>query len=144
MDGFQMTVLGIAVGLLIIILAVVGVVLASNSRNMLFPPSSLPCPNYWQMNSDGKCVIPVAPPAASSTSGVTSQYIDSHTAVNIGSSTISQSTTPGLDTTTNTINFAHNGWGTSTSSATCAKRKWAKEQGIFWDGISNYNGCKDS
>jgi len=135
MDGFQITVLGIAVGLLIIILAVVGVVLTSNAKNMTFPPTALPCPNYWQMNSEGKCVIPVAPPV--STGNIQ--------AVNIGSTTpMSQSTTPGLDTATNTINFAHNGWGTSTSSATCAKRKWAKEQGIFWDGVSNYNGCKNS
>ena len=26
-------------------------------------------------------------------------------------------------------------------TARCAKRKWAIENGIVWDGITNYNGC---
>ena len=26
-------------------------------------------------------------------------------------------------------------------STTCDKKKWARTNGIEWDGISNYNGC---
>jgi hypothetical protein len=27
-------------------------------------------------------------------------------------------------------------------SVRCAKRKWANDRGILWDGVSNYNGCE--
>ena len=130
MNSFQIIVLGIAVSLLIIILAVIGVIMVNNSNNLIFPPNSLPCPNYWQLNSDGTCNIPISSTSAS-------------TAVNIGSfDTAKTTTTPGFDKTKNTINFSDNGWGANSSSATCAKKAWANSAGILWDGITNYNGCE--
>ena len=129
MDGFQTTILGVAVVILILILAVVGLMMANNKANLLYPPSSLPCPNYWQLNSDGACVIPTKPVAGSG-----------KTTVNIG--TWSSSTpTAGYNQTTNSIDFKNNSWGAPGNSATCAKRKWARDLGILWDGVSNFNGC---
>ena len=141
MNSFQITVLGVAVALLVIILTVVGVVLASNKKNMTFPPSSLPCPNYWQMNSDGKCVIPVAPKMPDNPDP---GYKDYYTPANTGTgdfTTYNSKPLPGYDAASGTVNFANSGWGTSASSATCAKRDWAKKAGILWDGVTNYNGC---
>lgn len=141
MDSFQITVLGVAVSLLIIILAVLGVVLTSNKKNTIYPPSALPCPNYWQMNVDGKCVIPIASPAPQNPAP---EYIDTYTSANIGTwdkSTYNGKPLPGLNVASGTVNFADHGWGASASSATCAKRDWAKKAGIFWDGVTNYNGC---
>lgn len=145
MNTFQTTVLGIAVTLLIIILAVIGVLLIKNKKNLIFPPTSLPCPNYWQLNADGTCSIPVATPMPNNAGAVSSQYMDSYIPVNIGSwdrKTYNGKPLPGLDATGYSINFSHNGWGSSSYSATCAKRDWAKKAGIIWDGVSNYNGCK--
>lgn len=51
----------------IIIISVASVVLIATSllmysqygtKNPFFPPVSVNCPDYWELNSDGKCVIP--------------------------------------------------------------------------------------
>lgn len=44
-----------------------------------------------------------------------------------------------------TINFEDRSgdWanGLGGMSNTCAKKSWANNNGVLWDGISNYNGC---
>jgi hypothetical protein len=127
MDGFQIAVLGVAIALLIIILAAIGIIMTTNKNNMVFPPSTLPCPNYWQVDADGKCIIPTSPDK-----------------INIGSfdkSRYTLTTLPGLDSANNKIDFNNNAWGSKKGGATCAKRDWAKASEILWDGITNYNGC---
>jgi len=139
MDSFQITVLGVAVALLIIILAVFGVMMTAHKKNLIYPPTALPCPNYWQRNSDGTCMIPIAPEAPTGMAN-TPQYMP----VNIGSwdkKTYNGKAMPGLDATGLNVDFSSTAWGTSAGSATCAKRDWAKKYGILWDGVSNYNGC---
>ena len=34
------------------------------------------------------------------------------------------------------IDFSNPAW-----TGVCDKKKWANENGIVWDGISNYNSC---
>ena len=128
MDGFKTTVLGVAVVVLILVLTVVGLMMAGNQANMLFPPTSLPCPNYWQLTSDGKCKLPYLGPGNGNEA-------------NLGSLKADSSNTPGYDSTNKTVDFNSNAWGASGITATCAKQAWAKKAGILWDGVSNYNGC---
>lgn len=136
MDGFQTTILGVAAVILILILTVVGLIMSNNIANSVFPPSSLKCPNYWQLNSDGTCQIPINTTGASATVGVNKGTWD-------GSTVNGSKTMPGLNSTLGTINFADAGWGSlGSASATCAQQSWANKYGILWDGISNYNGCK--
>ena len=135
MDGFQITILIIAAVILILILAVVGVVMSKNVRSSVYPPSSLSCPDYWQLNSDGTCQIPVDTTGAGATIGVNKGTWD-------GSTVDGTKSLPGLNSGAGTVNFNDSNWGSvGSSSATCAQQKWANKYGILWDGISNYNGC---
>lgn len=135
MNTFQTTVLSIALVVLMIIFIVIGIVMANNRLNIMYPPSSLPCPNYWQLNSDGTCNIPVAITPA--------EGVPPTPPVNFGTwdgKTLDGKTTvPGLKS--GTVNFNNANWGSGNQTATCAKQKWAKQYGILWDGVSNYNGC---
>lgn len=140
MNTFQITVLGVAVAILIIILAVFGVMMAKHKKNLIYPPTSLPCPNYWLRNSDGTCMIPIAPEAPRGMTGQP-QYVP----VNLGKwdkKTYNEKPLPGLDATGLNVDFNSTAWGTNAGSATCAKRDWANKNKILWDGVSNYNGCK--
>ena len=40
-----------------------------------------------------------------------------------------------------TINFADDAWSSQGQTAICAKKKWAVNWGISWDGVTNYNSC---
>jgi len=121
MDSFHYSVLGIALVMLIIMFIIVGVMISRNKVSVIYPPYANDCPNYWSMDSDGKCITQA--------SGVNSVTI----AENI----------PGKSG--NSIDFKNAGWGTynGATSAICAKKKWALDNGVLWDGVSNYNGtCK--
>jgi hypothetical protein len=45
-------------------------------------------------------------------------------------------TTKDDKTTTYSIDFSNSEW-----KGTCGKKKWANENNIDWDGVSNYNSC---
>jgi len=128
MDSFHYSVLGIALVMLIIMFIIVGVMLSRNKVSIIYPPYANDCPNYWSMNSDGKCVLteggintPIAPTTSSPSS----------------------SPAPALPGFSNgSVDFKNQGWGTykGATSAICAKKKWAVDNGVLWDGVSNYNG----
>ena len=54
MEGFQKTVLGIAIVLLVLALIAFGVVLYNNKYKDEFPPVVADCPDYW-IDMDGTC-----------------------------------------------------------------------------------------
>lgn len=126
----------IALVALILILGIVGFFMAQNKVNYIYPPSSIPCPNYWQQNGDGTCAIPtsiVPPPGVPPTPPVNIGTWD-------GKTMDGKTALPGLKS--GNIDFTDAGWASSNGlSATCAKQKWAKQYGILWDGVVNYNGC---
>ena len=128
METFYLVVLSVAIILLIIILAYIGVYGMNEKSKSAFPPVKYDCPDYWQTNGDGECVIPTSGPNMGAFNNIADLI---PTIQNI----------PGIDPiNTDTINFEHAGWSASGSSR-CAQKKWANDNGIVWDTVSNYNQC---
>jgi hypothetical protein len=134
METFHIIVLSVATVALILILIFVGVLLSKGDTNAAFPPSYGMCPDYWEIDaSSNKCLIPNI----------------QTTKLNIGNMYDTDETlkdaityTPGYgydisnNVITQYIDFSDPKW-----KGQCDKKKWANENGIVWDGISNYNSC---
>lgn len=139
MDAFYIIVLTVAVILLIGVLAFIGVRMTKGLSNItIYPPTSLPCPDYWAQSTDSKgntvCIIP--PYVATDSSSP----MPSNTGKIYGSDGVNTlKSTPGQ--AGNSINFTDSMWSTSGKSDVCAKKSWANDNLIQWDGVSNFSNC---
>lgn len=127
METFYLIVLSVAIILLIIILAYIGVYGMNEKSKSAFPPVKYDCPDYWQKNEYGECLIPTSGPNMGAFNN-TSDLIPT------------QQNIPGINTSNNAIDFESTAWSASGSSR-CAHKKWANDNGIVWDTVSNYNQC---
>jgi hypothetical protein len=139
MDIFYIIVLTVAIILLIGILAFIGVRMTKNSAHIsIYPPTSLPCPDYWSQTTDSTgntfCVIPpyIAPSSSSPIPSNTGNIYNSS-----GLNTLTS--TPGQSG--NAINFKDPAWASSGKSDVCAQKQWANSHLIQWDGVSNFSSC---
>ena len=134
MDTFHYVVIAVATVALIIMFIVMGVFISKNNVDTTYPPYVNTCPNYWMADASGNCVIPKE-------TGTTGSKVP---AINVPTDpNRPYMKTYGLDPSDTVVNFNDKGWATAGKSATCAKKAWATNYGILWDGISNYNGdCK--
>jgi len=147
MDVFYIVVLTVAICLLIAILSYIGVKMTNKSSNVsIYPPTALPCPDYWSETTDASgnsvCVIPpyVAAGSAGPIPSNTGKIYDATS----GSITLNSAkpAVPGYSIKNgNLINFSDPGWSNSGKSGTCAKKQWANSNMIQWDGVSNYGNC---
>ena len=139
MEKFHIIVLSIATVALILILIFVGILLSKGDTNEAYPPSYGVCPDYWEIKTDeatnkSKCIIP----NIQKTKLNIGNMYDENT--NTLKSEITK--TPGYSNEMSDgevvqyIDFSNSGW-----KGECDKKKWANENGIVWDGISNYNSC---
>ena len=85
------------------------------------------CVFYWQKNENGKCVIPTSGPNMGAFN-------------NKGDLTPIKEDIPGINENKDAIDFENAGWSASGSSR-CAQKKWAIDNSIVWDTVSNYNQC---
>jgi hypothetical protein len=132
MDIFYTIVLSIATIILILILTYIGVTTVYYKGKISYPPKALTCPDTWNVvpTDTSACTIPNAG------SPNVGKLYDS-----AGKLIATSSTTYGLDTTNNYINFSDPGWTKGGLSAQCNQKAWANQMGIQWDGVSNYNQC---
>lgn len=129
METFYLIVLSVAIILLIIILAYIGVYGMNEKSKSAFPPVKYDCPDYWQKNEYGECLIP--------TSGPNMGAFEP----NYQGDPPAKENIPGInENNKEAINFEHPDWSASGSSR-CAQKKWANDNGIVWDTVSNYNQC---
>jgi hypothetical protein len=119
--SFYVIVLIIAIIILIITLASVGVLLKKIKTNQVFPPSASRCPDYWTIDSKGYCIVP---------NGENSMNVPS-----VGYLTDTVGLYNGV------VDFNDASWNNTGSSALCAKNKWANKYSVHWGGVSNYNSC---
>lgn len=127
METFYLIVLSVAIILLIIILAYIGIYGMNEKTKSAFPPVKYDCPDYWQKNEDGECVIPKSGPNMGAFDG--------------GDTTPgSRSDMTGINNDNDAINFEDAGWSAMGSSR-CSQKKWANDNNIVWDTVSNYNQC---
>lgn len=129
MEQFYIITITVAVVLLILILTYIGVYVLGGSDKTPYPPESLQCPDYWE-KSGADCVIPGASTTNAGTrvSDDTTNFANTPANPAYISGTLLKTDDPS--------------WQTSDGlSAKCAKKLWANNNNVVWDGISNYNSC---
>jgi hypothetical protein len=121
MNAFNTIVLTVAVIFLILILTAVGVMmLYTSNNNMVYPPTSSTCPDYWTYNAAGKCV------SKGTNDSTVADSNNGPVSGNSGNWTLDPADSY----------FTKNG-----ISKTCGQKRWAVTNGVVWDGVSNYNKC---
>jgi hypothetical protein len=126
MDNFYTIILLVAILALIAVLTYIGIILKYGESQGVYPPNSTTCPDYWDINQEGSCIIP-----NDGEKNVGSMYEGGLLTDAV------MGNTSGLDQNSNVINFTHADWG----ATVCGKREWTAKHGIVWDGVSNYNDC---
>jgi hypothetical protein len=131
MNSFQIIVLSIFVILAILVLTGFAIMLNSKKDDdSEYPSSYSTCPDYWDvsLNTLGtKCVM----------SG----------SINNGNNNWqSLAKTPGYTTDSSSrpnVNFKDDGWDSKYNGikGRCALKKWANDNSIIWDGVTNYNSA---
>ena len=121
MDYYYIIVSAVATIILVLILTYVGILMTSTQKKATYPPSYNLCPDYWNSNGSGICVIP--------TNGVNTKtpWVGNVYGYTAGASN---------------IDFSDARWSDgSTGDQRCGWQKWANANEIQWDGVTNYNGC---
>jgi len=162
-DPFYMYVVMGAFVILIIILIVLGVMMTELQSKTLFPPTQNACPDYWELAPNGQCKFP----SQSNAKNVGNGIIEIDT-TSPGINAISVNT-PGFKTwapalrvndgtnyytAANDTQKAYQFVSLSDASGTaamadlypglttrCAQKKWAVNNNIVWDGVTNFTGC---
>tara|TARA_B100000900_G_C20584100_1_gene718771 strand:+ start:912 stop:1310 length:399 start_codon:yes stop_codon:yes gene_type:complete len=127
--SFYSIVVLIAVIILMLTLIWLGIEISKKKEDADFPPSRPVCPDYWKQMGN-ECEIPVT--RHPNNKGIMNETGDG-LLINSGN-------TPGMDDALNTIDMEDSGWKANGSDI-CAKRSWANEYGVVWDGVSNFNKC---
>ena len=134
MESFYTIVLVVAVVFLIAILTVMGVMMQSQNKSVVYPPTVSKCPDYWTESAEGTtCTM--------STRNLGDYYTAAVGTTAAVTAPLSTTAAP-YATTDTTFDSSNNQWTTSSGkTAICAKRDWAMRHNIVWDGVSNYNNC---
>ena len=128
MNEFNLLVLNIASIVLIIALIVVGIILYYSIRDSKFPPFDNICPSYYTLDSCGNnCIAPsLNDNNLYNTIDNDNPYKNFDSNSNCTSVSLAQFAGP---------NYTE-------ADKLCAKKKWAKECSVFWDGVTNNpNAC---
>jgi hypothetical protein len=137
MDSFQLTVLSIFVVLAILILVGFSIMLNSKKDgDTEYPTSYSNCPDYWDTDANGNCLVPASGRVNSGKSG----YENSSNTPGYSSRVDAQGNTPAVPAN---INFKDTNWDTLYSGikGRCALKKWANQYSVVWDGVNNYNSA---
>lgn len=139
METFQITVLIVAVVILIIVFSAIGITQKYFSHSGGYPPVETTCPEYWTIDANSNCIIPVKDNV-----NVGKLYTDNGI-IYLTNDPVDNSGkiyTPGYDSGNGIINFTDSLWSNDGKSAICSKQAWANKNAVVWDGVSNYNSCE--
>jgi hypothetical protein len=164
MDEYRKIVVGIAV--FIFILTMIVFWFLSPVKSKIFPPVISDCPTGWPLTQDGSCNIPTDGMNIGNLKG---KGVPIYKKIN-SDGTVTYSTDKnnggviftdqygkpvlaytekefpaGYDVNNpqyNVVNFTDIGWS-SFGSTLCANREWAIQNNIVWEGVSNFNHCKE-
>ena len=139
MEQFYVIVITIAIVLLILALTYIGVFLiGDDTTQVTFPPHSNQCPDYWEVNGEGHCIIPTNG-INLGTAGSPVDFVikkDDPNSTTIPPGQIPDDTYPFQPTdTTNPENIDFQ------DKTICEKKQWSNDFGVVWDGVTNYNKC---
>jgi hypothetical protein len=121
MDTFYLIVLGVASLILILLLAFMGWTISNANKTTKYPAMTTTCPDNWKPDNvtPGVCVAPGP-----------GKYNNITVPPN----------TPGY-VSNNSVNFSNDKWSGSGLTPTCAKKKWATDNKITWDSVTNAAYC---
>jgi hypothetical protein len=152
MDPFYTYVSIGAVIILIVVLIAFGVMMSELHTTDLFPPTYQTCPDMWAIDASGGCKVPGtgAKNRGSLSTSATSPFIGTTS----GDGSLPASATSGSATrlinpalTSATAYSLRLNDSTIMSglypaiSDRCSKKQWALNNGVVWDGVTNYNSC---
>jgi len=123
--------------LLIAILVVIGVMMSKMKSADVYPPMQNACPDYWDVSGNaGYCGFPAV---GGKNRGTIEPAGDDANKIKPSD----QMTKLGLTGGKWLKLGDSNSWSTVYTGLTdiCAKKRWAENNGIVWDGITNYNSC---
>jgi hypothetical protein len=156
-DSFYLTITIIAAVILILSLTYVGVLLYSTKSTVAFPPTQSKCPDYWTIDTSGKCKVPTSTNDKNASGltfngspGITRQLDKTtNTIFQYGISSVIDNTTAAspANTAYSLMDVSDASWnnltigGVNAGNALCNKARWARGANIVWDGISNTNQC---
>jgi hypothetical protein len=123
MELFYPIVLSIATIVLILILVLAGFLMQRQGLETIYPPNSNNCPDYWETDISGNCVVP----GNSRNLGI------------LPSKLLKDSAPYSLDGTSFDPNDIK--WSSGGMSILCAQKGWTNSNNVIWDGKSNYNQC---
>jgi hypothetical protein len=135
-DSFYLIILSVAVFILILALGFSGWMLSKQNDQIDFPNITTTCPDFWTISKDDDdddklyCEQPAGNNFNYGSSGILTNYVKlgtSGTAVSV----------PGKATDTS-FDSKHADWGLG-KEAICNKRKWATDNKIKWDTVTNVN-----
>jgi hypothetical protein len=139
-DSFYLIILSVAVFILILALGFSGWMLSKQNDQIDFPNITATCPDFWSISEDGLyCEQPALANFNYGAGNILTNYVKlgtSGTAVSV----------PGKQTvvtnkhTASSFDSKHADWG-SGKEAICNKRKWATDNSIKWDTVTNVNFC---
>ena len=133
-DSFYLIILSVAVFILILALGFSGWMLSKQNDQIDFPNITATCPDFWTIDATGNCVQPTATYFNYGKDGnILTNYVKlgtSGSAVDV----------PGKVSSASSFNSKDAAWG-SGKEAICNKRKWATENNIQWDTVTNVNFC---
>jgi len=131
-DSFYLIILSVALFILIAVLGFMGWMLSHQKDQIDFPNIKTTCPDFWEIDStNGYCKQP--------TTSTSFNYGSDTSLTNyIKTGTTTAVVVPGkIDAT---FNSKDSEWG-SGKEAVCAQRKWANDNNIKWDTVTNVNFC---
>lgn len=134
-DSFYLIILSVAVFILILALGFSGWMLSKQNDQIDFPNITTTCPDFWTISEDGLyCEQPAPTNFNYGSSAITSNnYLKLGTSGNLGP-------VPGKKTDTASFDSKDAAWG-SGKDGVCNKRKWATDNNIQWDTVTNVNYC---
>lgn len=153
MDPFYTYVSIGAVLILIVVLIAFGVMMSELHTTDMFPPTYQTCPDMWAIDGSGGCLVPPRSSAKNRgllSTGSTAPFIGTSSGDNsLPASANSGATTELINsklTTTSSYSLQLNDSTIMSRlypaiSDRCSKKKWALNNGVVWDGVTNYNAC---
>jgi hypothetical protein len=133
-DSFYLIILSVAVFILILALGFSGWMLSHQKDQIDFPNITATCPDFWTIDGTGNCV---QPDASNFNYGKDANILSNYIALG---TTNAAGAVPGKVSGATSFNSKDDAWG-SGKEAICDKRKWATDNSIKWDTVTNVNFC---
>jgi hypothetical protein len=134
-DSFYLIILSVAVFILILALGFSGWMLSKQNDQIDFPNITATCPDFWTIDATGNCVQPTT--STNFNYGKDANILSNYVKLGTSGSAVA---VPGKVSNALSFYSKHADWG-SGKEAICNKRKWATDNNIKWDTVTNVNFC---